>query len=302
MINDLLIYKYLLGDFEIGKKYTSPLRSDDDTPSFSLYYDGDVLKWKDFGYDACGNKAINYLMEYMNLPFIEAIKFYNTVIKNTTLKINQVKVKDFKKVDKFSIYNRTFFKDFELDYWNRFGIDEKQLIDESIYPLESFYYGDRLIHNSCESDPAFILDLGSAAWKVYRPLNKTYKWTSKNLENVKCEGCNTLAADKKDKLIITSSTKDRLVIKNLGYESINPLSESNIYPLEKLELNYDKIYVLFDNDDTGRKYTDKLTSLTDWIPLYLDSKCKDIAEAYEHDLYNLKKFLHDYVGNSSNYS
>ena len=263
------------------------------TPPFVLYYDKGFLKWKDFGlFGSSGNRAINYVMEYLDMSYHEATDYYNKNITQQVEKLVKIKLKTKEVADKFIIYKRNCFEQYELDFWARFGISEDLLYAEDVYPVDTIFIDDFCVFKSAANDPAFFYDLGNTAWKVYRPFSKKFKWSSKNLVKVSCEGwASVTSADKTNHLIIASSTKDRLTLKAMGYNSINPLSESNIYPLLSLPLPYSHIYIIFDNDKTGRRYAKKLSTLTSWIEVELKSQFKDVAEMFEHDFNNLEMQL-----------
>lgn len=294
-VSDDDIYRYICGsDIVVGNMYRSPLR-DERTPSFGLYEENGIIKWKDFGYpDSSGNKAINLLMESMGLGFAEAIKYANTEIKqNTTLK-GSIKLK----VNRESKSKLPFVKwsdiekDYELNYWYlRYGIDRADLRRERIYSLDSLSWigkDSETALTSVKNDPAFLYLLQEAtknkplSFKVYRPLTerRSDKFRQFNVSGV-IEGWYSYIEERKPNekfglTIICSSTKERLVLKKAGFRAINPTSEGSmgvfLRTRDLLNKLSERFVIMYDADDPGFEASRKLNKETGWP--YVDMRGK----------------------------
>ena len=132
LISDYDIYDFYLGShYKIGKAYKSPLRVDDNNPSFGLFESGDgKLLFKDQGSAITGN-SIYFVQIYLGLSSFEAalcrvivdliigrkiqpIKNIDDTIKTTYRKV-ELKVK------------RQPFSDIDLSYWKSFNISKEIL-------------------------------------------------------------------------------------------------------------------------------------------------------------------------------
>lgn len=284
MLSDEKIYRYLLGDdVVVGVMYNSPIPGrKDDTPSFGLYEKDGKILWKDFGLaHPPGNQAIHLLMAMKGVGMKQAKEEGEQILKSFIGKpltrfarkgtaIPQLKLRD------------NFF-DFELNYWKRFGIFEPQLRYEDVFPLDSLKWitpEDVYEESSTEGNPAFIYKINDG-WKRYRPLVKKGKWLSHNLRGGVIEGWNTFTPGELN--LVVSSTKDRMVVKNCGYQVINPSAESLIYPFLNLTLP-GRTIIMFDSDQPGYEYSEKLSGLTGWEYIDMRGKLrgkKDFAEYRE---------------------
>lgn len=271
MISDEQIYRYLLGDVVISEMYVSPIgephRKPDTAESFGLYIlnDDGVIRWKDFGIaeQTEGNRAIDLVKYMRNVSYWEAKKIVEKEVRSAFFGKPQVTLKKGQRVQKGTLPFVQFshdFKDFELEYWDRYQITFDDLKREWIYRLDSLKWigqneGRETV--STPEDPAFVyvFKRNPISWKIYRPLSakKANKFRQWNIEGV-IEGAHDLP-EKTDLLIISGSTKDRTVIKKLNYHSINGTGEGSyvsfIKNKDKLKLLAKRIVVMHDADQAG---------------------------------------------------
>lgn len=298
------IYAFLLGrHVEVGEMYCSPIpHRQDDTPSFGLYEENGVVKWKDFGLsNPYGNKAINLLMYMRDLPmnkqgYAMAKEIVRREVKRGIYGQPPAKLKrgsNSKKELPLIEWSKDF-TDYELAYWSRFGINRDILLAERIYALRMLAYGSR--ENGVASaphDPAFLYLLQEArhrrgvAFKTYRPLteNKRDKFRQWNISNV-IEGwlafkpyCQKLKQEgRKIPLFVgLSSTKDRLVMRKAGFVGLNPTGETAWRTFALIDPIIDEIAErkvwLLDADDAGFKASqDASRELNGWE--YVDMRGK----------------------------
>jgi 5S rRNA maturation endonuclease (ribonuclease M5) len=133
--------------------------------------------------------------------------------------------------------------------------------------------------------------------KIYQPYNKDFKWTT-NLDSTVVDGYKEL--EDSELLVITKSRKDRLVLNNLGYQSISTNNEGSFLPDDvfiKLRQKYQRIVLLFDNDKAGVETSKKFSELYDMENIAIPTcyKEKDIADFRkthgEKESINLMKHL-----------
>jgi len=285
------IYRAWLGDIIIGPLYNSPIPGRNDrTPSFGLYVkDGQIL-WCDHGLaNQFGDKPEN-LVQHMEGLELTPKGFYDArrlITKRlnvpSVVALPLVQLRQRPKRQTTPYIKERGYKDFELDYWARFDIDEKELLNENIHPLESMSWsgeGGKAHVVSTPSNPAFVYwwNRNPASWKMYRPLgDKRDKFRQDNIKGV-IEGWHSMMAThelsskgKFDIMFVLSSTKDRLVVKHafgnhIYYNGINPKGESDYQDIvahrDEIKAIADRVIILYDADDAGQKGSERLGLLT----------------------------------------
>jgi hypothetical protein len=126
--------------------------------------------------------------------------------------------------------------------------------------------------------------------KIYQPTN-----TKKKFLKIKdyVQGSDQITKGKN--LFIASSMKDGICLKKMfpTFDFIAPDSENSMIKKEFIEnLDYDNIYIIFDNDDAGRNSTERYCSIFPKLkPIYLQVE-KDVADAVKaHGSNKIKKIL-----------
>lgn len=281
-ITDEDIYRYYLGDVIVGALYNSPLPDrQDDTPSFQLYVHRNTGKicWIDYGYDSqYGNSAINLVQHLRGLPLTGKGYFDAKALVEREVQLGmigkpltQLKRKSFKDITPY-IRTKERFSDFELDYWSRFDITEDELLREDIRALDSMNWAGKSGSNDLRStptDPIFVYwwNRNPSSWKMYRPLApKRDRFRQENVDGV-IEGWNSMIKEYKevdqfDIMFITSSTKDRLVLKHALRHGltekcsvINPRGERDrqdiIAQIDMIKQMSREQYIIYDDDPNG---------------------------------------------------
>ena len=264
------IFKFYVPDMKIGSVINSPLRKDS-KPSFGFFARGNDLLYHDFATGESGN-WIKFIMQLFGLSTLkDALRQVNYDM-NLGL---YAKVTNNKKVviphDK-EIMNKGSteihptireWTDDDLRYWGQYHISKELLIKSNTYPLFSYYVNQGMTRLADKY--AYLYYFGEIdglkRFKIYQPFNKEWKWVANINVNV-VDGINELEY-KSDKLIITKSRKDRLVLSLLGHESIATNNETSFLPesvLKELKKAYKRVYVLFDNDETGMKFSKEVTN------------------------------------------
>lgn len=259
------------------KKFSSEFR-DDPKPSCTIFQfpNGNCI-YKDFGgesYDCIAYVMKKYSLSYkdtlikinkdfnLNLGDVSYSPGFNKSIKSNINKelfksntsINVV-YRDWEKRDTDYWYGRYYIENELFTYYNNYPISEYLILKEDYYttikPLDIAYTSNFYIDNT-----------GLLRRKIYRPYSE-FKWTS-NITSLVVPGYKHLVKSG-DILIITKSMKDLLVLKTIDF-NLNVIStnnETSFIPdgvLNKLKLRFKRVFINFDNDETGINFSNKLAA------------------------------------------
>ena len=282
------LWRYYLPGAKLGGSFNSPLRKDN-TPSASLFVarNGSILL-KDF---KIGTFNIwQYLQAVYNLTFVEVLLAVNNdfnlglVSKPTfskpTMEIFGIvtnEIAEAKEVASIKIKKR-LWSDVDRKYWGSLGLSTTFLDSRKVVPLDNYWINDVLLYWNNKYNPAYSYEFGNSIRKIYSPLASKYKFLTNAGEHI-IQGEEFLQLS--NTLIITKSYKDVLVLASLGYEAVAPQSESTSISDEFItnaKQNYQDIYLLYDNDETGIKYSDKVCTEYSLIPIFVPQPVKDISD------------------------
>lgn len=300
------IFEHYLG--EIPRSIIcSPLR-DDSIPSFGMFHSTkyDQLFFKDFATGESGScfvfvkllfgysewkDVLNRVCDDFNLTQFEINREFTnptgSIVKKkkpkhlfSRIQI-QVKTRGWEKRDK--------------EYWkDKYGISRKTLESCKVYPISHYFLNDYCVKAKGLAYVFVENKDNKVTIKVYQPYSE-YKWINNNDASV-WELWSQLPK-KGDKLIITSSRKDAMVIKSLfpdylvtscSLQSEKTLPKTKIIDELKPRFTKDSIYVLYDNDfdkDTnwGREAGKKICEANNLIQIEIPEKYgkKDISDFME---------------------
>lgn len=280
-ISDADILSKYLGITQIPCVIQSPLRSDN-RPSFGLYSpDGTHINYIDFGTKDKGT-TLTLLSKMWNTDTYNTIKKINDeigLISNSSGIItlnksnNRVVVRKSTSTDlKCKIRE---WKDYDIKYWESFGISLKWLKLAEVYPISHkiivknnhsyVFKADKYAYAYVEHKE------GKVTLKIYQPFNKKYKWSNKHDKSV--ISLWTKVPEYGDKLCICSSLKDALCLwANTGIPSLSIQGEGysmSKTAIDELKRRYKKVYILLDNDITGLLDGVKLAEETGFINIIL---------------------------------
>ena len=280
-ISDADILSKYLGITQIPCVIQSPLRSDN-RPSFGLYSpDGTHINYIDFGTKDKGT-TLTLLSKMWNTDTYNTIKKINDeigLISNSRGIItlnksnNRVVVKKSTSTDlKCKIRE---WKDYDIKYWESYGISLKWLKLAEVYPISHkiivknnhsyIFKADKYAYAYVEHKE------GKVTIKIYQPLNKKYKWSNKHDKSV--ISLWTKVPEYGDKICICSSLKDALCLwANTGIPSLSIQGEGysmSKTAIDELKRRYKKVYILLDNDITGLLDGVKLAEETGFINIIL---------------------------------
>lgn len=296
-VPDQWVYEYYLNLSEklTGQsiKMLSAFNSKDKVPSMFIYFDSvsKIYKFKDFSSGYQGN-SWNLVQHLYNLSPGDAAKKimndYQEYLKhNTVVKEREIVIHDkFKVVD----YEMRHWNNLDKNYWISFKIGSNMLERYNVVPLEFFTM------EKAETDGAitsftfrrpymygYFRNDGSL-YKIYMPKNADKKFIK--VENY-TQGLDQLKYDCKY-LLITSSLKDLMCFNKLGInniEAIAPDSENTMIGervMSELSKHYQKILVLFDNDDPGLKAAERYKNMYgfNYIKLEMEKDLSDSVKLY----------------------
>lgn len=285
--------RYVNQPYKFGELLKSNLRNNDDTNSLNIFIRNNELRYKDFGhsYGNCFEYVKNlYRCEYKKALEIIASDF-NIVpglITNSEPKPNHIVAEDFMAFQKTIIPVKRGWKLLDKEYWtDRYYIPLTMLIDYNIFAANYVYLKNRpdnmfIWGHHIDDNPIYCYQIDNV-FKVYRPLSqdKRGKWLSTTKEN-DIQGIKQLPK-KGELLIITSSMKDVLVLKVLGYDAIALGGEGNNIPdkiLDYLYACYDNIIIFYDNDEPGLRYAAQTAEniSSSYIHIPTEYKEKDISD------------------------
>ena len=288
---DLLFYYFGINSLPV--LINSPLRTGDEHPSFFIYSpDGTKVLYRDY---ATGDKGDIYtlLAKRDNLSFSELIRKIASekalLKKDGTLKTSAPGVKPFTKTPIDIKVKTRDWKDYDLQYWESFGISLQWLKYAEVYPISHkiIYKGDkRYVFHAAKYAYVFVeRKEDNVSLKIYQPFSVDNKWMTSTDGSV--VGLWTKVPQRGDRLVICSSLKDALCLwSNTGIPAIYVQSETtglSQTAQEVLKNRFKKIFICFDTDDAGKEDAIKLSSETGFTNIVPDlGDEKDLSDAFRH--------------------
>lgn len=290
---DILSYYFGLNKFPCV--ISSPLRKDKN-PSFSIYYGtGLKLMYYDFGTKEHGS-IIDLMMKYFNLPFKETIckifdDFKSNNVKAIKLNRNRTVVPIHNCILNVKVRE---WKDYDLEFWNRYGISKEWLDFGKVYPISDIFFERENKNTVVPADKyayAYVeFKDDKQTIKIYQPYSKKFKWI--NCHNSSIWDLWEQLPATGERLIITSSRKDALCLwANLGIPSCCMQSESMLpkeHVIKDLISRFKVTYILYDNDtgketNTGQENAKKLAEKYNLVNICIDNEygCKDPSDLYK---------------------
>lgn len=294
------IYRNYIGEFTIGRRFKSPIRSKDDNPSFGVFWSKKIegkLLFKDLAQGIVGD------------CFVLVKEMFSISYRDSLLKI----IFDFRVNDQFAVPNEVVitrqiikpitiatsnipkqsdviidirvreWKEYDFTFWKRFGITKEILIFFRVYPVDYIFLNDEIIKADYYSYAYHEQKDGIDRYKIYQPYSKVMKWLSNFIEGT-LSGWDQMP-DTGKSLIITSSYKDAMTLFSLGFTSISPQTETYTFKkhiINILENRFEDIYLFYDYDEAGIEYTNINEKKYGFVPLSTyDREYKDPSDFYE---------------------
>lgn len=276
--------------------FRSPLRRDKE-PTCSFYRSGrGDLIFKDFATGQHLN-AFGVVQSLFNCDYFEALKIIANdfgIIRDKSIarnpgKINSnpVQIKD-REMSKIQIEVQDF-SELELKWWGKYGIDLNILRKFDVYSCKHLFLNGQLFAKSQQHCPIFGYYgkkyQGLELWRCYFPKRTSFRFIT-NWPSKKIQGYDQLPKQGK-LLVITKSMKDLMCLYSCGITACAPNSETQFVSdsvLEDLKKRFEHIVVLFDNDETGISFMNKIKKkhpdlIYTWIPRHYNAK--DISDFYK---------------------
>ena len=285
----------------------------DSHPTCCYYKRNGRIYIKDFGSDYYGD-WIYVVEQKFNCNYYDALAIAANdfdIQKIPHLNKNKVKISNESLSENKQSIIRVEIRDFqqyELDWWNKFGISLQTLKKFRVFSCKNIWINDHIIHLETNNQLVFgyyggIKD-GIEQWKLYWPNNKKYKWLS-NRDSSQLQGARMLPKNGGDLIIIQKSLKDVMLLYEFGIPSVAPNSE-NLFlsdeQLMKLKSKFKRIIVWYDNDAPGKAYLEKIKKEhPEWDYFYIpeDFKEKDFSDFYKkYGKDEATKFLNKYILNA----
>jgi hypothetical protein len=282
------IFNYYFTTVRLNTSYKNPLRNDKTPKCYFIEKDNKLIfiDWASFPTHLnCIDfvKNLFNLNEYkdciqkinIDLKYSDKTKG-NFLVKNFINNEESVKapliniVKEEKEKVKYDVVLKDDFESSDINYWKQYNINLEILNFYEIKPVKFVLKNNVINYSSSKYNPIFGYFENNVLYKIYNPLGHyTQKWRT---INAILEGYSKLQF-KTNVCFITSSLKDTMCLKSLGYDCFNLPSENSykiLLPLiDILFTKYEHVYIYNDNDDAGKKFSRLLT-------LELDSRLKYI--------------------------
>jgi len=251
--------------------FCSKLRQDN-KPTVGLYRNKrGRLIIKDFGSDFSGD-CFAYVMALFNVSYYMALQIIANdfgIISRPDLKINKPKIiptgTKFEEQKSAIIQVQTReFKQYELDWWGRYGISHSTLTKFRVYPIDSVWLNGNLFYTNISEQPVFGYYGGIKEdieqWRIYWPKRTEGRFIS-NWKATYIQGAHMLPINGGDYLVVTKSLKDVMCLYEFGIPAIAPCSE-NLFLTDaqynRVKNKFKNIYLLYDNDLPGVRATNKI--------------------------------------------
>jgi len=268
---------------------TNPLRPNDKKPGCTFWTSSSGRLWfKDWAKDKIYD-CFNIVMEKYNLSFYQSLakinKDFQLGLGDTKSKVSSSSIKE----TPIKITRRKSIQAIPckwtkeaLSYWSSYGITKNILNQYFVYNTKLVYIDQNISQRATLKNPIFTyLYPPSTNIKIYRPLDKEKKWKSSTNKN-DIDGIHQIP--KKGKLLmITSSRKDIMVLRSLGFSAISPTTETVLLDekvISSLKKRFKYIVTFMDSDKAGdasrQKYFDKFNIQGIQIPYRYNTK--DISD------------------------
>jgi len=272
-IVDYDIYCELTGfEFELGKPVISPIREDDNSPSFSLFIPTqkedvrpEEVWWRDFR-GGSGNvfKFVKlFAVQKYGIDLttrLEIVKFIDDELglglfdtkDKLPRKPRQLDYEEARKAKVILFSSRPFTRRDRL-WWCERGIDTKDFDEAKIRSVQYLLNEDLTVKHTFRSTDLAFAQIVYDKVKLYCPESIDFKWRNT------CPGHYIIGEEqctRTDVLIITKSSKDIQAFKSLIHcDSISPQGEGQFFTqdyLDYLANRYATIYVVMDYDAAGK--------------------------------------------------
>lgn len=231
------------------------------TPSMCIYTSANnTYKYKDFS-TGRGGSGVDLIKDLYSLPFHKTaqliIENYNDFVLHNN---GSYDVEDFQRASRYKVtnYKVRSWSSQDQKFWTKFNIGSKLLERHNVKPLEKYYMSkdDKELCIKGLYIYGYFKDDGTL-YKIYQP-----KTLDKKFIKIADYVQGTEQLENNRFLLITSSLKDIMSLKSLKLriDIIAPDSENTMIKKELMKAymtKYDRVLLLFDNDEAGIKAMEK---------------------------------------------
>ena len=296
-VSEASILEYYSGISNIPCKITSPFR-EESHPSFSVMYSQTGrINLKDFGTGENYN-LIGFLMKFLNLStYIQVINMIEQdLAKIKPLNkhiINSRPITSSGGNHKTSNIERDLrvkireWRDYDIKFWNKYGISLARLQFGNVFPVSQIFRGNLKFPAEQYSYVYVEFKDNKHTYKIYQPYSEKYKWTNSHDASV-WDLWTQAMRSKSNKLIITSSRKDALVLwEHLNIPSVSLQSENTLPKakvVKQLQNKFEDIYCLYDNDAPGVTAATRLSKEFNFKTIFIPKEwgSKDPSDLYKN--------------------
>lgn len=279
-VDQLQIWRYIIGNIEVGDFFLNPFRNDRSKGSCCLYWTGEVLRLKDFAHAETNNMDCirGYMRMYPNLTWNQVC---TNLINLTVPKLTTSSYKILPGIVKteYELFYKEWTNDF--NYWKDRGVSLEQLNRKEtlVRPINGFIQKGKFTQETHFNDLAFVYHFDTRI-KIYFPTRSKPRFVG----NAKGTDLWHLKRGS-DILVIQKSHKDFLILENLcDYDLLvtqneTPILSSDImFDLE----TYSKVLIWFDPDQAGIEGANRLKNQFIYTPVEIitSSGGKDLDEMY----------------------
>lgn len=278
-VDEYNIYSFYLGySPEIGKMYKSPFRSDDDTPSFNVIKVSGGYIHKDFGRPHLKGNCFSFVKQLFGINFWEALKRINNdlglglgnYITDSNPIIDRAIPQHSDVQNKLLQIKARRYSEEDFQIWNTWDISPYILKEYNVYAVDKLWSNKRLISTG---GYAYLI---RNKLKIYKPFAKKPRFIS-NFTKDMVEGFLQIPI-RGNKLVLTKSYKDVMMLRVYGYWAVSPTSETTGFPDEFIEYaseNWKNIIVFFDNDEVGIQKSNEIISQSGFDQVFMPTIEKD---------------------------
>ncbi len=286
-LDEIDIFSHYIDEFEeIGKAFCSEVR-EDNNPSCAVHIIDDLTFYKDFATGEVFN-SISYVARKYGTTYNEAIEIiYNDLILGVDSPKEAIKKRPKLSSERkiISIQSRLWNNTSDKEYWSPYHLTIPTLNYFNVIPINLFKIGSKVLKGK---HPMYAFKFDRGVYKILKPYDD-FKWIT-NAGTQYYQGYDQLPWVG-EHLIITSSMKDVMVLYVLGYSAIAPQSETQKIDhdfLRTLKHRFNNISLLFDNDDTGVKFS-RIHYEEHGIPYSFIEGYKDPSEFIKNEGYQKTK-------------
>ena len=292
-LSDGDIIRRYLGIDRFPCSISSPIREDDDRPSFCMQEKGDVVFWKDFGTGETGN-AVSLMARLWNVDYTEALLKIKLDTENRIPRVSLIRKYNGKihltSGSEIKVRTRKW-KEWDKEYWNSYGISTRFATWCNVYPISHAFFtrdGQTVtIPMDKYAYAYFEWKDGKESIKLYQPFSQTMKWLSKHDASVWDlwrHAFNWAEKKSDENLIITSSRKDAMCLwENLNVPAMSLQGEGYIpkpQVMKQVLERFKHVYLWYDNDFTHKNDNPGQDNAKKIIDIYPTIKNICIPEYY----------------------